>query len=82
MAPIPLWHGILMAMKWISRWSYRKAASKFFYSHSDHQGSITHLTDSAGNIANSYIYDSYGRRLTVADIGHSDRSAIQDGHLM
>ena len=40
----------------------------FFYFQSDHQGSITHLTDSTGNIANSYVYDSYGRVLTVAEL--------------
>ncbi len=45
----------------------QKAGQGFFYYHSNHQGSITHLTDSNGMIANSYVYDSYGRRLTVAE---------------
>ena len=45
----------------------QKGGVGFFYYHSNHQGSITHLTDSGGSIANSYIYDSYGRRLTVAE---------------
>ena len=43
----------------------QKAGVGFFYYHSNHQGSITHLTDSSGIIANSYIYDSHGRRLNV-----------------
>jgi RHS repeat-associated protein len=43
----------------------QKAGTGFFYYHSNHQGSITHLTDSSGTIANSYVYDSYGRRLSV-----------------
>ena len=43
----------------------QKAGVGFFYYHSNHQGSITHLTDSSGTIANSYVYDSYGRQLTV-----------------
>ena len=46
----------------------QKAGAGFFYYHSNHQGSITHLTDSGGTIANSYLYDSYGRRLTVAEL--------------
>ena len=29
--------------------------------HADHLGSIRFITDSVGNIANSYEYDSYGR---------------------
>ena len=29
--------------------------------HADHLGSIRYLTDAAGNIANAYDYDSYGR---------------------
>jgi len=37
----------------------------FFYYHADHQGSITHLTDSSGNIANSYLYDSYGQPTNI-----------------
>ena len=45
----------------------QKAGQGFFYYHSNNQGSITHLTDSAGTIANSYVYDSYGRQLTVAE---------------
>ena len=43
----------------------QKGGVGFFYYHSNHQGSITHLTDSSGTIANSYVYDSYGRPLTV-----------------
>jgi len=43
----------------------QKAGLGFFYYHSNHQGSITHLTNSSGTIANSYVYDSYGRRLNV-----------------
>ena len=43
----------------------QKAGVGFFYYHSNHQGSITHLTDSSGTIANSYVYDSYGRQLSV-----------------
>ncbi len=45
----------------------QKAGQGFFYYHSNHQGSVTHLTDSSGTIANSYVYDSYGRRLSVAE---------------
>jgi RHS repeat-associated protein len=45
----------------------QKGGVGFFYYHSNHQGSITHLTDSSGTIANSYVYDSYGRRLNVAE---------------
>ena len=45
----------------------QKAGAGFFYYHGNHQGSITHLTDSVGTIANSYVYDSYGRQLTVAE---------------
>ena len=45
----------------------QKAGQGFFSYHSNHQGSITHLTDSSGTIANSYVYDSYGRRLAVAE---------------
>ena len=45
----------------------QKAGQGFFYYHSNHQGSITHLTDSNGTIANSYVYDSYGRQLMVAE---------------
>jgi RHS repeat-associated protein len=45
----------------------QKAGQGFFYYHSNHQGSITHLTDSSGTVANSYVYDSYGRRLAVAE---------------
>ncbi len=41
----------------------QKAGQGFFYYHSNHQGSITHLTDSSGIIATSYVYDSYGRPL-------------------
>ena len=40
----------------------QKAGLGFFYYHSNHQGSITHLTDSSGTIANSYMYDSYGKK--------------------
>lgn len=43
----------------------QKAGLDFFYYHSNHQGSITHLTDSSGTVANSYVYGSYGRRLSV-----------------
>ncbi|MDR4460538.1 MAG: hypothetical protein MRJ67_08485 [Nitrospirales bacterium] len=43
----------------------QKAGLGFFYYHSNHQGSITHLTNSSGTVANSYLYDSYGRRLNV-----------------
>ncbi|MCA9498151.1 MAG: RHS repeat-associated core domain-containing protein, partial [Nitrospira sp.] len=43
----------------------QKAGVGFFYYHSNHQGSITHLTNSSGTVANSYLYDSYGRRLNV-----------------
>ena len=46
----------------------QKAGQGFFYYHSNHQGSITHLTDSSGTVANSYVYDSYGRLLTVAEL--------------
>ena len=45
----------------------QKAGQGFFYYHSNHQGSVTHLTDSSGTIANSYVYDSYGRQLTVSE---------------
>ncbi|MCA9501056.1 MAG: hypothetical protein KC588_17820 [Nitrospira sp.] len=43
----------------------QKAGLGFLYYHSNHQGSITHLTNSSGTVANSYVYDSYGRRLNV-----------------
>ena len=43
----------------------QRAGLGFFYYQSDHQGSITHLTDSSGNIANSYLYDSYGRPTNI-----------------
>jgi len=45
----------------------QRAGVGFFYYQSDHQGSITHLTDSSGLIANSYLYDSYGRTLTLSE---------------
>jgi len=45
----------------------QRAGVGFFYYHADHQGSITHLTDSSGLVANSYQYDSYGRTLTVSE---------------
>ena len=45
----------------------QKAGLGFFYYHSNHQGSITHLTDNSGNVANSYVYDSYGRRSQVIE---------------
>jgi len=45
----------------------QKAGVGFFYYQADHQGSITHLTDSGGTIANSYVYDSYGRTLTLSE---------------
>ena len=45
----------------------QRAGVGFFYYQSDHQGSITHLTDSSGLVANSYQYDSYGRTLTLSE---------------
>jgi RHS repeat-associated protein len=45
----------------------QKAGVGFFYYHSNHQGSIMHLTDNSGTVANSYVYDSYGRRLNVTE---------------
>jgi len=45
----------------------QRAGVGFFYYHADHQGSITHLTDSSGNIANTYTYDGYGRVLTLSE---------------
>ena len=45
----------------------QRAGVGFFYYQADHQGSIRNLTDSSGTIANSYIYDSYGRTLAVAE---------------
>ena len=45
----------------------QKAGLGFFSYHSNHQGSITHLTNSSGTFANSYVYDSLGRRLSVAE---------------
>ncbi len=45
----------------------QKAGVGHFYYHSNHQGSITHLTDGSGGVANSYIYDSYGRRSNVIE---------------
>ncbi len=45
----------------------QKAGVGHFYYHSNHQGSITHLTDGSGVVANSYIYDSYGRRSNVIE---------------
>ena len=43
----------------------KRAGIGFFYYHADHQGSIINLTNSSGTIANSYLYDAYGRTLTV-----------------
>ncbi len=45
----------------------QKGGVGHFYYHSDHQGSITHLTDGSGVVANSYVYGSYGRRLSVVE---------------
>lgn len=45
----------------------QRAGVGFFYYHADHQGSVTHLTDSSGLIANTYLYDSYGRTLTLSE---------------
>ena len=39
-----------------------RGGQRFFYQ-SDHQGSIRHITDSVGQIANSYDYDAYGQPL-------------------
>jgi len=43
----------------------KRAGLGFFYYHADHQGSIVNLTNSSGTVANAYVYDSYGRTLTV-----------------
>jgi len=43
----------------------KRAGLGFFYYHADHQGSIVNLTNSSGMVANAYVYDSYGRTLTV-----------------
>ena len=45
----------------------QRAGVGFFYYQADHQGSIRNLTDSSGTIANSYVYDSYGRTLTLSE---------------
>ena len=45
----------------------QRAGVGFFYYHADHQGSIINLTDSSGLVANSYLYDSYGRTLTLSE---------------
>ncbi len=45
----------------------QRAGVGFFYYHVDHQGSIVNLTDSNGLIANSYLYDAYGRMLTLSE---------------
>ncbi len=45
----------------------QKGGVGHFYYHSNHQGSITHLTDNSGVVANSYVYGSYGRRLSVVE---------------
>jgi len=45
----------------------QRAGVGFFYYQTDNQGSITHLTDSSGLIANTYQYDSYGRPLTLSE---------------
>jgi len=45
----------------------QRAGVGFFYYHADHQGSIVNLTDSNGLIANSYLYDAYGRTLTLSE---------------
>ena len=37
-----------------------RGGQNFFY-HADHQGSSRKVTDSAGNVVNSYDYDAYGR---------------------
>jgi RHS repeat-associated protein len=36
-------------------------AGKTYYYHRNHQGSIIALTDSTGNIAESYLYNAYGK---------------------
>jgi len=38
-----------------------------YYYHADGEGSIRLLTDSAGQVANRYDYDSFGRRLTAIE---------------
>ena len=38
-----------------------------FYFHADGEGSIRLVTDSTGNIANRYDYDSFGRRIAVTE---------------
>ncbi len=45
----------------------QKAGIGHVYYHSNHQGSITHLTNNSGTIVNSYAYDSYGRRVSVVE---------------
>jgi len=45
----------------------QRAGVGFFYYHADHQGSITHLTDSSGLVVNSYFYDSYGNTLILSE---------------
>ena len=45
----------------------QRAGVGFFYYQADHQGSIRNLTDSSGVVANGYVYDSYGRTLTISE---------------
>ncbi len=37
------------------------------YYHHNHQGSISHLTNNSGTVVNSYVYDSYGGRISVSE---------------
>ncbi len=45
----------------------QKAGIGYLYYHHNHQGSISHLTDNSGTVVNSYVYDSYGRRISVIE---------------
>jgi len=48
----------------------RATPSETVYYHQDALGSTTHLTDSTGNIVESYRYDAFGSPLSVSAVGN------------
>ena len=44
-----------------------ETAGQEYYYHTDHLGSIRAITDGAGNIVNSYEYDTYGNTISVTE---------------
>ncbi len=45
----------------------QKAGIGHVYYHSNHQGSISHLTNNSGAIINTYVYDSFGKQVSVME---------------